>query len=163
MQKTTYIFEKSDYNLILNRMPVWFEETNSSGNENAGSIRLETKNVTDELWGPIGNIEINWEHLDPSKAYFPKIVQKNIDVYDAIKVSLTKKKRDWLNSHNYTIWYGKRRKLIKTTYYEEISIHGIFYCDITQRAIDMNSGILNENFKGFESYILDAFNSIVCH
>ncbi|MFX1273446.1 MAG: hypothetical protein ACFFBP_16570 [Promethearchaeota archaeon] len=163
MHKTTYVYDKPEFGLKLNLMPIWFKEIETSGDINAGSIILESQNIFDEFWGPIARMELNWENKDVNDFYHPREVQKNIDVYSGIQVAVTKKKNDWINSHNYTIWYGHRRKLIKTSYYEELSIHGIFYCDQSNKIYDLNAGVIKEHYEGFEPYILDAFNSIVCH
>lgn len=163
MQKTTYIYEKKEFDFKMNLMPIWFQETSTSGDEKEGSIILESQNIYDEFWGPIAQMEINWEKKPMNEFYHPKEVQRNIDMYSGINVNVMKKKNDWLNSHNYTIWHGHRRKLIKTTYYEELSIHGIFYCDKSFKLYNLNCGVIKEHFEGFEQYILDAFNSMVCH
>ena len=163
MEKKTYIYENREFNILINRMPIWFEEFNILGKTEKGSIMLHTTNIYDEMWGPAAKIEISWELLEIESFYHPKIVQKNIDAYTAVDVALTKKKNDWNNSHNYTLWYGTRRKLIKTSYFEELSIHGIFYCDITQRVIELYAGVLKDNYEGFEPYILDSFKSVICH
>lgn len=163
MQQTTYTYENEEFNILVRRMPIWFEEFEISGDLQQGSIILHSQNIFDDDWGPVAKIELNWEKMNLEKYYHPRALQKNIDVYGAIKVVLTKKKKDWLNSHIYTLWHGTRRKLIKRTPYVELSIHGIFYCENTQRVIDLNAGVIKEYFQGFEPYIIDAFNSFVCH
>lgn len=144
-------------------MPIWFKEVEASGDNENGSIILESENIYDENWGSLAQMEINWTSKEMNDFYHPKEVQRNIDMYTGIQVALIKKKNDWLNSHNYTVWFGKRRKLIKTTHYEEHSIHGIFYCDYSKKIFNLNAGIIEEHYKGFEPYILEAFKSIECH
>ncbi|MBN1800047.1 MAG: hypothetical protein JW891_00985 [Candidatus Lokiarchaeota archaeon] len=163
MQHTTYPYKNQEFNIKVNRMPIWFVETQSTGDPTSGSIILETKTVLDELWGPIGKLEITWESCDESDYYHPRVVKRNIESYTSIGVAFTRKKNDWVNNHMLTIWYGIRRKLIKSNYYEEQSIHGIFHCEFTKRILEFNASILKEHFQGFEIYLIDALYSIECH
>ncbi|MFX1237392.1 MAG: hypothetical protein ACFFAS_16760 [Promethearchaeota archaeon] len=163
MQQTTYTYNNQELNIKINLMPIWFNETHISGNKARGSIILETETIYDDIWGPIGKIEINWEECKLSDYYHPRMVKKSIDTHTSIGVTFLRKKNDWVNSHILTIWHGIRRKLIKTTYYEESSIHGIFHCDISLRVIEISAAIVKDHFIDYERYLLDAFYNIECH
>ena len=92
-----------------------------------------------------------------------KEVQNSIDIYNAIGVVVTKKEQDWLMSHEQTIWFGQRRKMMRKRYYVEKTIHVIFYCDISERIFNAHAIIIGKLYENFESFILKAFHSMVCH
>ena len=163
MEKTSYIYQNPHSNVTINKMPIWFEEDSVEGDQNNGYIAWSTKNQHDEIWGPLAKIQLEYTRMERSKFYHPKEVQNSIDQYNAINVIVSKKENDWLNSHEITIWYGSRRKLIRKRYYKEKSIHAIFYCDITERLFSVHASIIEDNYEGFRPYILNSFKSIFCH
>ena len=163
MEQTYYYFEKSEFNIILNKMPIWFKENQILGDENQGSIILHSQNDFDDYWGANAKMELDWIKKEREDFYHPREVQKSMDVYTSINYTITKKNNDLLNSHNVTWWRGQRRKRVVAKVYEEKCIHAVFFCEYSKRVINMHCGIINEYFGGFESYILDAFKSIECH
>lgn len=163
MQQTYYIYEKSEYNFLLKKMPIWFKENQILGDDNRGSIILHSQNDFDDYWGANAKMELDWVKMELEDFYHPREVQKSMDVYTSINVTISKKKNDILNSHDITWWRGQRRKRVELIIYEEKSIHAVFYCEYSKRLINMHCGIIKEYFGGFEPYILDAFKSIECH
>ncbi len=163
MQQTNYAFIKERFELSVNKMPIWFGEIESNGDAQNGTISLSTRDQYDEIWGSNGKMEISWEKLPRTNFLHAKEVQKSIDQYNSINIVVTKKEQVWLRSHELTIWYGNRSKMIRKRFYRENSIHGVFYCDITERLFNIHSAIILEHYEGYKSYIIDAYNSIECH
>jgi len=163
MQKSTYLYEKEDLGLTIGKLPIWYVESECTGDKQQATINFYTKNEYDEIWGPISKIEISWDKKGRSETYHAKEVQKSIDIYNSIKIVVTKKETIWVRSHEFTYWFGSRTKIIRKKFYPEMSIHGIFYCDISERVIDIHVAVIKEHFEGFKPYIIDMFNTIICH
>ncbi|MBD3215288.1 MAG: hypothetical protein GF311_21955 [Candidatus Lokiarchaeota archaeon] len=163
MQYTYYVYKKDEANITINRMPVWFKEIQFDGDEKEGLIILHSNNEYDEYWKANAKMEINWESKERENFMHYDAVQKSIDVYNAINMVVTEKNNDWLNSHEYTWWFGNRRKMIRKHYYAEKAIHGLFYCDISERLFSFHTGIIDELYENFEPYVLECYKSIVCH
>ena len=144
-------------------MPKWFQEIEYNGNEAEGNILLHTQDEYDEIWGPNSKMEVNWEKKDRMNFFYYKEIQNSIDVYNAIGLVVTGKNRDWLMSHEITFWYGHRNKMIRKRYNVEKSIHCIFYCDVTERLINIHTSIIAEMYEKFKPFILSSYNSVLCH
>ncbi|MHA1726386.1 MAG: hypothetical protein ACTSXH_16365 [Promethearchaeota archaeon] len=162
-EKTTYVYEKPESNIRITKMPIWFEETSAEGNQENGYISWETINHHDEIWGAIAKIDLEYSKLERSKFFHPKEVQKTIAQFNAIDITVSKKENDWINSHELTIWYGTRKKLIRKRFYRENSIHAIFYCDMSERLFSIHASMIEVHYEGFKPFILNAFKSITCH
>jgi len=163
MQYTYYVYKKEDADITINRMPVWFREVQFEGNEKKGLIIFHSNNDYDEYWGSNAKMEINWETKERTEFMHYKAVQQSIDVYNAINMVITKKENDWIRSHEYTWWYGKRSKMIRKHYYAERAIHGLFYCDISKRLFSFHTNVVDDLFENFEPYILECYKSVICH
>ncbi|MFX0137000.1 MAG: hypothetical protein ACFFDN_25405 [Candidatus Hodarchaeota archaeon] len=163
MEYNYFIYNKQECGITINRMPIWYQEIESNGNESQGSITLHSKNEYDEIWGPNSKLEVNWEKKDRANLFYYKEVENSIAIYNAINFVVTKKERDWLMSHEITFWYGHRNKMIRKRYYHEKVIHCIFYCDITERLFNLHSSVIEDKYEAFRPYILNSYNSIVCH
>ncbi len=163
MRKSYYIYRKPECNIKVNKLPIWFEEAELIGDETKGTIIFNSVNDYDEYWGPNAKMEIDWFRKERTKFFFPREFQGNLALYNAIDVIVTKKKQDWLNSHEYSYWFGRRNKMIRRKYYHENCIHGFLYCDMTERVINLHTIVIQEHYKGFEPYLLAAYKSIVCH
>lgn len=163
MEYNYFSYDKQEGNLNINKMPIWFKEIEFEGDENNGRILLHSQNEYDEIWGPDSKIEIAWEKRDRLNLFYYKEVESSIDVYNAIGLVVTKKEKDWLMGHEFTTWYGQRRKMMRKRYYVERVIHGIFYCDITERLINFHTSIIESMFESFKPYILKSYTTINCH
>jgi len=144
-------------------MPIWFKEVKYEGNHNEGAILFHSQNDYDEIWGADAKMEIFWELKEPIILFYAKEIQKSIDVYNRIGLVITSKEDSYLMSHNITIWYGRRSKMIRKRYYNEKSIHAIFYCDNTKRLINIHCEIINDLYENFKPFILKCYNNVVCH
>jgi len=163
MQQSNYAFIKENLGISITKMPIWFEEVETTGDKQNGTLILHTKNDYDEVWGANGKMDIIWEKLPRTEFLHAKEVQNSIDQYNAINMVVTNKEQVWLRSHELTIWYGNRSKMIRKHFYRENAIHGIFYCDITERLFNIHTAVILEHYEGFKPYIIDAYNSIICH
>lgn len=144
-------------------MPIWLKETEYEGDESNGFITLLSQNDYDEIWGPDARLEIKWEKKDRTDLFYYKEVESSIEVYNAIGIVVTKKERDWLMSHEFTFWFGQRRKMIRKRYYVERVIHGIFYCEISERLLNVHTSIIEGKYENYQPQIIKSYNSIECH
>ncbi|MFX0139474.1 MAG: hypothetical protein ACFFDN_37885 [Candidatus Hodarchaeota archaeon] len=163
MEYNYFVYNKPECKITINKMPKWYREIEYNGDENQGSIILHSQNEYDEIWGPNSKIEVNWEKKGRMDFFYYKEVQNSIDVYNAIGIVVTEKNRDWLLSHEITFWFGHRNKMIRKWYYTEKAIHCIFYCDITERLFNIHTSVIEDKYEEFKPYILNSYNSIVCH
>jgi len=144
-------------------MPIWFKEIEYEGDENDGYIILHSHDDYDEIWGPNAKLEIKWEKRERMNLFYYKEVEKSIEIYNAIGIVVTKKERDWLMSHEFTFWFGQRRKMIRKRYYVEKVVHGIFYCEISERLFSIHTSIIESKFENYTPYIIKSYNSVECH
>jgi len=158
-----YIYDKPESMLAINKMPIWFRENKFEGDYSEGTIVLHSQNNYDEIWGADAKMEIFWEKKDRASLFYAKEIQKSIDIYNAIGLVIMSKENTYLMSHNFTFWYGRRSKMIRKRYYNEKSIHGIFYCDNTERLINIHTTIIDKLYENFKPFILKCYNNIVCH
>lgn len=163
MEYNFYVYKKLECNLTINKMAIWFGETEFEGDENNGSIIFHSQNIYDEIWGPDSTLELNWEKKDRANLFYYKEVESSIETYNAIGIVVTKKERDWLMSHEFTTWFGQRRKMIRKRYYIEKVIHSIFFCEISERLINIHTSVIESMYDNFKPSLLKTFNSIECH
>lgn len=163
MEYNFYVYKKPECNLTINKMAIWFGETEFEGDENNGSIIFHSQNIYDEIWGPDSTLELNWEKKDRANLFYYKEVESSIETYNAIGLVVTKKERDWLMSHEFTTWFGQRRKMMRKRYYVEKVIHSIFFCEISERLINVHTSVIESMYDNFKPSLLKTFNSIECH
>lgn len=163
MEYNYYVYNKPECKLILNKMPIWFREIKFDGDDSEGFIELHSQNDYDEIWGADAKMEISWEKKDKTRLFYAKEVQNSIDIYNAIGLVITSKENSYIMSHNFTIWYGKRSKMIRKRYYNERSIHGIFFCDNTSRLINIHTTIVDKLYENYKPFIHKCYNNIECH
>ncbi|MFX1311490.1 MAG: hypothetical protein ACFFHD_02615 [Promethearchaeota archaeon] len=144
-------------------MPIWLRETQYEGDNNHGTIILNSQDEYDEIWGPIFKMEINWEKKERSNLLFYKETQNSIDLYNAIGLVVTEKEKDWLMSHEIVFWYGHRNKMIRKRFYTERAIHCVFYCDISEKIYNCHTSIIESMYENYKPYVLKAYRSIICH
>ncbi|MHA1914135.1 MAG: hypothetical protein ACW986_10350 [Promethearchaeota archaeon] len=163
MEYNYYVYEKPECNIIVNKMPIWFKEIEYHGDAKNGSIQLQSENEYDEIWGSDSKVEIAWEKRERANLFYYKEVENSIEIYNSIGIVVTKKERDWLMGHEFTVWFGQRRKMMRKRFYIEKIIHAIFYCDITERLVNINTSIIESKFENFKPFVLKLYNTINCH
>lgn len=163
MEYNYYVYNKAECNLTINKMPIWFKEIEYEGDENNGYIIMHSQNDYDEIWGPNTKLEIKWEKRERMNLFYYKEVERSIETYNAIGIVVTKKERDWLMSHEFTFWFGQRRKMIRKRYYVEKVVHGIFYCEITERLFSIHTSIIESMYEKYKPYVIKSYNSVECH
>lgn len=163
MEYNYYVYNKAECNITINKMPIWFKEIEYEGDENNGYIIMHSQNDYDEIWGPNTKLEIKWEKRERMNLFYYKEVEKSIETYNAIGIVVTKKERDWLMSHEFTFWFGQRRKMIRKRYYVEKVVHGIFYCEITERLFSIHTSIIESMYENYKPNIIKSYNSVECH
>ncbi len=163
MEYNYYVYNKPEGNLQVNKMPIWFKEVEFDGDENKGNLIFHSQNDFDEIWGSNAKMDISWEKKERESFFFGREIQTSIDTYNSIGLVITSKENSWLLSHEFTTWFGRRSKMIRKRFYPEKSIHGIFYCDITERLINVHTAIVDKFYENFKPFIIKAYNSIICH
>ena len=163
IRRNYYIYQSTEGNIIVNKMPIYFKEVEFEGDENLGIIRFQSQNNYDEIWGSNAKMEIGWSKKERVKFFHAKEVQMSIDAYNSIKVVVTRKENSWLRTHEYTFWTGGRNKMMRKRYYPENHIHGLFYCDISERLFNLHTVVIREHYEGYKPFILEAYNSLICH
>lgn len=163
MQQNYFHYEKENYNLEIGRMPIWFKETEAQGSSEEGNITLKSQNDYDEIWGPNAKFEISWITKERTKFFHAREVEETIEMYNAIDFVITNKEQNWLRTHEFTVWFGNRTKMIRKRYYPENAIHGLFYCELTNRLFNLHASVIRKHYEGFRPYILEGFNSFICH
>ena len=163
MEYSFYVYNRPECKLTINKMPIWLKEIEYEGDENNGYIIMHSQNDYDEIWGPNTKLEIKWEKRERMNLFYYKEVEKSIETYNAIGIVVTKKERDWLMGHEFTLWFGQRRKMMRKRYYVEKVMHGLFYCDITNRLFNINTSIIESKYESFKPFILKMFKTIICH
>ena len=163
MEYNYYSYEKSEGKIVVQKLPKWFIEVKFEGNELEGNITLHSQNDYDEIYGSNAKLEISWETKYRNTLYFGKEVQKSIELYNAIGFAITKKENAWLLSHEFVSWFGQRTKMMRKRYYREKCVHGIFYCDITERLINIHYNVIDKHYENFKPFIVKSLSTIVCH
>ena len=163
MEYNYYKYVKPECNLTVDKMPKWFREVKFEISENEGLIILNSYDEYDEIYGSNAKIEIMWEKKNRAEVYHAKEVQTSIDVYNAIGMVVISRENTWLRSHEFTYWYGNRNKMMRKRYYKEKAIHGVFYCDITERVYNIHATIIDKYYENFKPFILKSYTTVVCH
>ncbi len=163
MQKNYYQTIKKEFKIAINKTPIWFQELSSEGDSENGKIFFESSDEFDEVWGKSVKIELTWEKKNKTDYYHAKEVQKSIDIYNSINVVVSKKETIWHLSHELTYWFGEKMKLKRRKYYQSKILHGLFYCEITERFIEINFEVVSEYFPNYEPFLFEMMKSIECH
>ncbi len=163
MEYNYYTYEKKEANITVNKLAKWFREEKFEGDVNEGFISFHSQNDYDEIYGSNAKMEITWEKKDRAGFFHGKEVQNSIELYSSIGFVILKKESDWLLSHEFVTWFGQRTKMIRKRYYREKCIHGIFYCDVTERLINIHANVIDKHFDNFETFIIKSLNTTICH
>ena len=108
-------------------------------------------------------MEITWEKKERIGFFHGKEVQNSIELYSSVGFAVTNKESDWLLSHEIVTWLGQRTKMMRKRYYREKCIHGIFFCDVTERLINVHVNVIDKHFDNFKPFIIKSLNTIICH
>lgn len=163
MEYNYYVYNKPECGVLIDKMPIWYKEIEYEGNENQGTIILKSQNDYDEIWGANSKMELNWEKKERMNLFLYKEIQSSIDVYNAIGIVVTEKKKDWLMSHEFTYWFGRRRRMIRKRYYVEKVIHGVFYCEVSERLFNIHTSIISDKYENFKPFVLKSYSTFICH
>ena len=163
MEFNYYVYNKPECKISIEKMPKWYKEIEYIGDENKGTITFNSHNNYDEIWGPNSTLELNWEKKERIKLLFYKDIQESIDVYNAIGIVVTEKKKEWHMSHEFTYWFGNRRKMMRKRYYVEKVIHGIFYCEVSERLFNIHASVISDMYENFKPFVLKSYSTVICH
>lgn len=163
MEYNYYSYEKPEGKIEVQKLPIWFKESKFEGDETEGTISFHSQNDYDEIYGSNAKMEIAWEIKFRTGLYFGKEVQNSIEIYNAVGFAITQKENSWLLSHEYVSWFGQRTKMIRKRYYKEKCVHGIFYCDKTERLFNIHINIIDKFYENFKPFILKSLTTFICH
>lgn len=163
MEYNYYIYEKNEANITIHKLAKWLIEEKFEGNKDEGYISFHSQNDYDEIYGANAKLELSWEKKDRIGFFQAKEVQKSIELYSSVGFAVVNKTSDWLLSHEFVTWYGQRNKMMKKRYYREKCIHAIFYCDVTERLINVHANIIDKFYENFKPFIIKSLSTILCH
>jgi len=164
MEYNYYTYEKKEEaNIIVHKLAKWLIEEKFDGDVNQGYISFHSQNDYDEIYGANAKMEISWEKKDRMGFFHGKEVQNSIEIYSSVGFAVINKKSDWLLSHEFVTWFGQRNKMMRKRYYREKCIHGIFYCDVTERLINVHTNIIDKFYENFKPFIIKSLSTIICH
>ncbi len=163
MQQNSYHYKKPIVQIEIEKMPIWFKETEFNGEPSKGTIKFQDQNMYDEIWGSNVKIDLTWQKKDRNTYFQGREVQESINMYNSINVVVTEKQQGWMRSHEFTYWLGDRTKMIQKRYYPENYICGVFFCEQSERLFTIVASVIRKHYEGYKPYILELFNSIVCH
>jgi hypothetical protein len=163
MEYNYYTYEKNECYITIHKLPKWFREEKFEGDVNEGSISFYSQNDYDEIYGSNAKMEVTWLKKDRNGFFHGKEVQNSIELYSSIGFTIIKKESDWLLSHEFVTWFGQRNKMMRKRYYREKCIHGIFYCDVTERLINVHTDVIDKHYDNFKPFINKSLSTFICH
>ncbi len=164
MEYNYYTYEKKEEaNIIVHKLAKWLIEEKFDGDVNQGYISFHSQNDYDEIYGANAKMEISWEKKDRIGFFHGKEVQNSIEIYSSVGFAIIKKESDWLLSHEFVTWFGQRNKMMRKRYYREKCIHGIFYCDVTERLFNVHTNVIDKFYENFKPFIIKSLSTIICH
>jgi len=163
MEHTYWIFRSPEHNVSIERVPIYFQQTELQGTSEAGTVKFESYNKMEEIYGPDVTLEVYWETVDRSIYHQGNRVQQSFDMYNAIKVNITNKETIWNRSHDNTYWYGTNSKIKQRRFYISNHIHCITLCEQTSRVFELHSTIISNVYTNYKDIIIAAMKSLLCH
>lgn len=163
MEHSYWIYRNEDFGLSINKVPIYFERDTENGTFDEGSSVFKSGSMFDDIWGPDVKITVSWEKADRMTYHHGKKVRESIKMYNAINVGISKKKTEWLQSHECTFWWGRRKHMIKGHLYGSNLIHSIMLCEQTSRIIEVDARVIENRIRNYEALILEFMKSLVCH
>ncbi|MFX0075298.1 MAG: hypothetical protein ACFE96_07645 [Candidatus Hermodarchaeota archaeon] len=163
MEYNYYSYEKSECDIEVQKLPIWFKEVKFEGDQEEGTITFHSQNDYDEIYGSNAKMELSWEKKYKGSLYFGKEVQNSIEIYNSVGFAITQKENSWLLSHEFVTWFGQRTKMMRKRFYREKCIHGIYYCDITERLINIHFNIIDKFYENFKPFIEKSLTTLICH
>lgn len=165
MQHNFWRYIDSENQLQINHISNLFnqEGVQREGNFDQGRLKFFTHKTSDKFFGSDATLEISWEKVDPLKYHHGLRVKETIGMFSRIQVVITKKETKWSHSHELTLWYGTRQKIMKKRFFSSRITHGIMYCDLSHRVFNIHGIFLGQDRKLYEKAIMEAIESFHCH
>jgi hypothetical protein len=165
MAKESWKYLNNETKIQINRIANYFSPdlVKEKGDSEKGSVSFTTKADADEIWGSEGKIEINWEKMAPYDYHQGLRVKESIRMYGSINVIASKKENRWHLAHEITIWWGNRQQVMRKRFYASKIVHGIFFCEHTQRVFEIHAVSLGSHFHIYERFFMEIIESLQCH
>jgi hypothetical protein len=164
MEFGSWIFSNKKVNVQLSKISMLFSSNvKVEGDETKGKITLVSEQQHDDVWGPVATVDITWEKKPRTQYHHGLKVKETIRMFSSIEVVATKKETQWLLSHEMTYWFGTRQQFKFKRYYPTNLIHGVVYCDVTERLYEFHAVCTANNYAKYEQPFLEMMFSLACH
>ncbi len=163
MEHTYWVAKYPEHNVTIEKIPIYFQKIDLQGNAEAGTVKFESYNKMEEIYGPDATLEVYWETVDKWIYHQGNRVQQSFDMYNAIEVNISEKNTEWNRSHEGTFWFGTRSQIKQKHFYNSNHIHCITLCEQTSRVFEMHATIISNMHSNYKDLILAAMKSLLCH
>lgn len=165
MQSESWNYVNPELGIQINKISNLFAKNAvvTEGDKTKGKITFKAIKNADEVWGPEAKIEVTWQKIDGNQYHHGLKVKETIRMFSEIEVVATKKETYWHLSHEMTYWMGNRQQMLKKRYYPSGIIHGIVFCELTQRLFEIHNVALMHVYPKYEKWFLETLFSVQCH
>jgi len=165
LEGSTWRYLNREYGIQINKISDYFakEKVKEEGNADLGEITFQSIRDVDDIFGPECTIKINWEKKDPTQYHHGLKVKDTIRMFSSINVVITKKETRWHLSHEMTYWLGRKQKMERGRYYQTSVIHGIVFCELTNRLFEVHAEVFAKYYENYKPLIMQVLETLQCH
>ena len=163
MEHTYWVAKYPEKNVAIEKVPIYFQQVDIQGNAEAGTVKFESYNKMEEIYGPDAIFEVYWETVDRALFHQGNRVQQSFDMYNSIEVNISNKETVWNRSHEGTFWYGTRSQIKQKHFYNSNHIHCVLLCEQTSRVFEMHATIIANMYPNYKDIVIAAMKSLLCH
>ncbi|MHA1377657.1 MAG: hypothetical protein ACTSRG_04645 [Candidatus Helarchaeota archaeon] len=136
------------------------------GNDKNGKLEFRSREIYDEIWGPYITITFSWVTYPMENFHSGDAIQDILNLFSKLNINLEERSdNNYINAHLFQYLIGSRFVLKKGITYNIKEIHGILYCEQSQREISIIVTV-NDNQNIFQNWKMPIFrilNSINFH
>ncbi|GAB4331911.1 MAG: hypothetical protein Kow0069_39440 [Promethearchaeota archaeon] len=162
MEFSTWVFRNEEFGVFLDKVPNFMDRNLEEGSQVQGRITFVSQAEVDEYYGPEAELEVTWESMGAMSFRHGRALRDSIREHNAIDVVVESTERDWLNHHEFSMWFGSRRKFLHKRLYGISYVHGLFFCDQTQRYFQLQARIYAPAFESYKPHLVATIKSIRC-
>lgn len=163
MEFSTWTFRNEEFKVCIDRVPNYYDRDTEEGDQNQGKITFKCGRQVDDIFGPESRFFVSWETMPPIGYHHGKAVRDSIKQWSAVEVNVERRESGWVNHHEDAMWFGRRTKMQQKHMYAIGIIHGLFYCDVSQRYFEIHGETMFQYKDNYNTLIEAAFKSIQCH
>ncbi len=152
-------------NVVINYLPSNFRLYEETGDEKSGKLIFKSLEIYDETWGPYLTLTFSWISYPIENFHSGDAIQDILNLFAKLNMNLDDRINDYILGHFFQSAVGSRIILKKGTPYTVKEIHGILYCEHSQREISIIVVINNiQNiFPSWKDTIIRIIKSIKFH